>query len=220
MKESNARFSIGKVIRDGLAFDPKNWGKKTIDPDAMPKTVQALLDLLESRKIDYVLVGGIALLTYIKGRNTSDIDLIMAFSSLEKIPEIKVIDQDVNFARGCYEDLQINLLFTKNPLFELVHQKYVIQQSFLEKKVNIASVEGLLLLKLYALPSLYQEGDFARVGIYENDIATLIYEIQPDVYGLNKVLSKYLEPNDIKEVNNILEEILARTERFRKKQQE
>jgi hypothetical protein len=33
---------------------------------------------------------------------------------------------------------------------------------------------GLLLLKLYALPSLYREGNFARVGLYENDVATLL----------------------------------------------
>jgi hypothetical protein len=38
-------------------------------------------------------------------------------------------------------------------------------------------VEGLILLKLYALPSLYRQGNFAKVGIYENDVATLLLHL-------------------------------------------
>ena len=217
MNAHDGKLSVGKVIHDGLAFDPKNWSQSEIDPDTMPKTVKALFDLLESRSIDYVLVGGVALLAYIKGRNTSNIDLIMAVSSLEKIPEIKVTEQEENFARGNYDGLQLDLLFTKNPLFKSVSQKYINQQSFLERTTNIASVEGLLLLKLYTLPSWYQQGDFARVGIYENDIATLIYEFKPDIPGLKEILTGYLDSNDIVEINKILEEIQTRTERFRKR---
>jgi endonuclease V-like protein UPF0215 family len=107
MKASEEKISIGKVIRDGQAFDPKNWGKRQIDPQNMPTAVQALFNLLEARQVDYVLVGGIALLAYLQGRNTSDIDLIMAASSLKKIPEIEIETKEVYFGRGTYEGLQV-----------------------------------------------------------------------------------------------------------------
>ena len=46
--------------------------------DSLFTQVEQLFNLLDLRKVDYVLVGGIALLTYVEGRNTQDIDLIMA----------------------------------------------------------------------------------------------------------------------------------------------
>ncbi|MBI5349508.1 MAG: hypothetical protein HZB77_09375, partial [Chloroflexi bacterium] len=49
-----------------------------------------MFKLLEERKIGYVLVGWIAMLQYIEGRNTEDIDLIMALSSVQRLPEIKI----------------------------------------------------------------------------------------------------------------------------------
>lgn len=45
--------------------------------------------------------------------------------------------------------------------------------------MQIATVEGLLLLKLYALPSLYRQGSL-RVSIYENkNVAALLYTYRP-----------------------------------------
>ena len=49
-----------------------------------------------------------------------------------------------------------------------------------------------MLLKLYALPCLYKEGNFARVGINENDIATLFHYYQPDTAALLTEISKYV----------------------------
>ena len=51
--------------------------------DILP-TVAELFTLFKQRKVRPVLVGGIALLQYIQGRNTEDIDLIVAVSSLKK----------------------------------------------------------------------------------------------------------------------------------------
>jgi len=48
-------------------------------------------------------------------------------------------------------------------------------------------------VKLYALPSLYRHGNFARVGIYENDVATLLHYYQPDVSMLFAELAKYAD---------------------------
>jgi len=146
-----------------------------MNADSLLEAVPRLFDLFREREVSYVLVGGLALLNYVEGRNTEDIDVIMALSSLRKLPEIEVVSQDEFFARGRYGELMLDVLLTRNPLFETVQRKYATKQHFVEQEIPCATVEGLLLLKLYALPSLYRLGDFARVGIYENDIATLIH---------------------------------------------
>jgi hypothetical protein len=75
-------------------------------------------------------------------------------------------------------------------------------------------VEGLLLLKLYALPSLYRQGSFARVGIYEADIATLVQAYRPALDRLLDELSAYLGESDLHEVQDIVGEIRGRIDRF------
>lgn len=178
--------------------------------------VEKLFDLLESRKVDYVLAGGVALLTYVEGRNTQDIDLIMALSSLEQMPEFKLESQDMYFARGKFGELQIDVLLTRNPLFEKVARNYSAEKNFLDRKIRCATVEGLLLLKLFALPSLYRQGSFERVGIYENDIATLIHAFNPDMKPLLAELSGHLNETDMNEARSILTDIEGRIRRFRK----
>ena len=163
-----------------------------------------------------MLVGGIALLQYIEGRNTEDIDLIMSLSSLERLPEIEITSLDTNFARGKFGELQIDILLTRNRFFEKVRKQYATTRHFAEREIPCATVEGLLLLKLYALPSLYRQGNFARVGIYENDIATLIYNYQPEMGFLLKELSQYLSETDIIAIREILSEIEQRIIRFGK----
>lgn len=187
-----------------------------MNTDPLPQTVHQLFELLEQRHISYVLVGGVALLIYIEGRNTQDIDLIMALSSLEKLPEIKVSSRDMYFARGEFEGLHIDILLTENPLFDKVRQKYSTSQHFQEQDIPTATVEGLLLLKLYALPSLYRQGSFSRVGLYENDIATLLHDYPVAIKDLQKELSRYLNESDMYEVQNILIEIQQRIARYQK----
>jgi len=214
MNQTQTPVAIGKVIQNAVAFDFKNWAVSPMNSDALPQSISKLFDLLQQRKIDYVLVGGVALLTYIEGRNTQDIDLIMALSSLERLPEIAVDSQDMYFARGEYEDLQIDILLTGNPLFEKVQRKYTAVRHFLEQDITTATVEGLLLLKLYALPSLYRQGSFARVGIYENDVATLLHDYSVDVEALYAELSAHLSTTDMAEVRSIVVEIQQRIARF------
>ena len=163
---------IGNVIRNAVVFNVKNWLGGLMNSDSLIQSVQDLFVVLEERKIDYVLVGGIALLHYVEGRNTQDLDLLMALSSLKKLPELKIASKDNHFVRTDFNGLQIDVFITQNPLFKMVHDKYSKNQHFLDRNIPIATVEGLLLLKLYALPSLYRQGNFSRVGIYENDIAT------------------------------------------------
>jgi hypothetical protein len=216
MNTVQSPVDIGKVIQNAMAFDFKHWSVSMMNIDSLPQTINHLFDLLKQRQINYVLVGGVALLTYIEGRNTQDIDLIMAVTSLEKLPEIKVSNRDMYFARGEFQGLQIDILLTENPLFEKVRQKYTTLRHFQEQDIPTATVDGLLLLKLYALPSLYRQGSFSRVGIYENDIATLLHDYPVKVKELQEELSRYLSTSDMAEVQDIVAEIQQRIERYQK----
>ncbi|MCB0192145.1 MAG: hypothetical protein KDJ65_09385 [Anaerolineae bacterium] len=207
---------IGRVIQNAVVFNFSNSGEKAMTSDTLLQNVAQLFALLEQRKIDYLLVEGIALLQYVEGRNTEDIDLIMALSSLESVKEIEVTSQDINFARGKFDALQIDILFTRNRLFEKVQREYATTHHFVEQIIPCATVEGLLLLKLYALPSLYRQGNFARVGIYENDIATLLYSYRPELEPLLQELAQHLSQTDIQAVREIVSEIEQRINRFGK----
>ncbi len=206
---------IGQVVRNAVVFNAQRWREGEMNGEPLLRTVQELFALLDERQVSYVLVGGIALLSYVEGRNTEDIDLIMALPSLEKLPEIDIQERDRYFVRGRFKGLQIDVLLTENPLFRLVQERYTTEQTFLERAIPTATVEGLLLLKLYALPSLYRQGDFLRVGIYENDIAALMYAYQPDTEKPLQTLSAYLSENDLSSLKQIVAEIEERIQRFR-----
>lgn len=206
---------IGNVIRNAVVFNVKNWLGGMMNSDSLLQSVQDLFSIFEQRKIDYVLVGGIALLHYVEGRNTQDLDLLMAFSSLEQLPELKVSSQDMYFVRADYSGLHIDILLTQNPLFNRVRRSYSKIQHFFDRNIPIATVEGLMLLKLYALPSLYRQGNFARVGIYENDVATLLHYYQPNVSALLLELAQYVNESDLAEIKSIVADIQNRIDRFK-----
>lgn len=218
--ELRPKVHIGEVIRNAVVFDFKRYAtvdKKSLDDmnfDSLLRAVEKLFALLDERKIDYVLVGGIAMLQYVEGRNTEDIDLIMAVDAIEDMPEIEIEEQNAYFARGHFDTLQIDLLLTENQLFEKVRKGYATKADFVERSISCATVEGLILLKLYALPSLYRQGSFAKVGIYENDVATLIQGHNPDLPMLVQELGSYLPENDMVEVRSIVEDIQKRLDRF------
>ena len=56
------KIHIGRVIRDALVFNPRNEQVNTMNSDKLLETVAHLFALLEKKQVDYVLVGGIALL--------------------------------------------------------------------------------------------------------------------------------------------------------------
>jgi predicted nucleotidyltransferase len=210
------KVHIGKVIRNAVVFNFKNWPGDTVNADTLLQTVARLFTLLHERQIDYLLVGGIAMLQYVEGRNTEDIDLIMALPDLKKLPEIQITNQDINFARGKFGELQIDILLTRNPLFEKIRQDYATVQRFAEREIPSATVEGLMLLKLYSLPSLYRQGNFARVGINETDIAMLIHNYRPSLESLFEELSQHLSETDLAAVREVVADIQQRIERFGK----
>jgi hypothetical protein len=207
---------IGNVIRNAVVFNVKNWVGDIVHSDPLFQAVQSLFDILEKRNIDYALTGDITTLCYIDGRNSQILELLMTVSSLEQLPELKIIKRDMYFARAKYDELQIDILLTKNPLFKKVHSGYSKVEKFLDRNIPLATVEGLLLLKLYALPSLYRQGNFARVGIYENDIASLLHYYQPNVGALLSDLSKHVNEKDLAEIKSVLSDIQNRIKRFKR----
>ena len=210
----SARVHIGEVVRNAVVFKPGNHLERSVNPDFLIETVARFFSLLRERETEYVLVGGIALLQYVEGRNTEDIDLIMALSSLERLPEVIVETRDDDFARGRFGDLKVDVLLTSNPLFDEVRKSYTTRGRFVEQDIPCATVEGLILLKLYALPSLYRQGNFTRVGLYENDVATLLQIHSPAVEPLLGELAAYLSESDMTQVKQIVSEIQQRISRF------
>jgi hypothetical protein len=215
--DSSSQVHIGEVIRNAVLFNPGNPQDRLMNSDSLIETVGQFFTLLSEREIDYVLVGGIALLQYVEGRNTEDIDLIMAVSALERLPELDVSTRDVDFARGKFGELKVDLLLTSNPLFDEVRKRFTTSKHFVEHAIPCATVEGLVLLKLYALPSLYRQGNFTRVGLAENDIATLIHIHKPTLQPILDVLENYLSTTDMVQVKQIVDEINERLERFRER---
>ncbi len=207
--------NIGRVIRNAALFNPKKGLVNFMEPDSLLASVKHFFEILRARQIDYLLVGGVALLSYIEGRNTEDLDLIMVFSSLKKLPEIHLSSQEQYFARGEFEGLKIDILLTRNPMFACVIRHHATTRSFLDGEIPTATVEGLLLLKLYALPSLHRQGDFTRVSLYENDISMLMYQYRPEPAPLLKELSKYMMGSDLDEIKHILDEIQRKIDNFR-----
>lgn len=205
---------ISEIIKNGIIFDMKNWENQPPNIDQLAEVVERLFATLAEREIEYLLVGGVALLSYVEGRNTQDIDFILSKSDLSKLTEIVLIDENKDFVRGTFENLQIDFLLTQNKLFKTVIQKFVSERDFGNKKIKCVTVEGLILLKLYALPSLYRQGKFDRASIYENDLLLLMLNYKINVEPLLKLLSSHLLESDLEEVHQTVTDIITRIKRF------
>ncbi len=181
-----------------------------MDFDEIVAVIPRLFDLLDARGVSYVLVGGIAMRVHVAGRNTQDVDLIVPVDALERLPEIRIIDRKDPFVRGDFNGLDVDFLLGSHDLFDLVRQRHATRERFVEREIVCASVEGLLLLKLFALPSLYRQGRFSRVEDYEHDIAVLLREYQPEMDPIFVELSRHLSDTDFVEVRDIVAGIQRR----------
>jgi hypothetical protein len=213
--EAQRPVHIGKVVRNALVFGSASFRRGTVNDNSILQTVDRLFTLLHERRIDYLLVGGIALLQYVEGRNTEDIDLILSAAALEQLPEIARAGQgDDSFAHGTFEGLQIDLRLTSNPLFEIAARRYATTRHFIEREIPCATVEGMILLKLYALPSLYRQGNLVRAALYETDLLTLIHGYQPALEPLFEELAPHVSATDLAALRRIAAEIQGRISRF------
>jgi hypothetical protein len=204
---------VAEVLVDAWEADPRRWlnapmqlrEEAPLQPAMpVPQDAMDLFRLLAERRVDYLLVGGMAMLTYVKGRNTKDVDLLMSVAALEQLPELKVEDRNDFFARGKFRSIQVDLLLTKNPLFKIVAEKFATKHPFEELTVPTATVEGMVLLKLFALPSLYRQFDWERIHVYESDVKTLLALHKPATEPLFALLEKHILPADLKELKKIV----------------
>lgn len=217
---------VAGVLHAAAILGPSAWrGESSPEGDLathfeenLRKDLLDLFALLHARNVPYLLVGGVALLAYIDGRNTQDVDLVLSAISLNGIPEITVSDRNVNFARGQFGSVPVDVLFAGNPVFKRVQDAYATTHRFHETDVRCATVEGLILLKLYALPSLYRQGDGQRIGLYENDIFMLCERYRPQLEPLFEELKPFVDEDALRELRNIVMEIeqrIARVDRAR-----
>jgi hypothetical protein len=228
---------VAQVLMDAWEADPRRWmnaptlrsSPASLDgppqlregppPAAMPVSQDALdlFRLLAERRVDYLLVGGLAMLTYVKGRNTKDVDLLLSLEASHKIPELEIQNRQDFFARAQFRSVQVDLLFTFNPLFKTVAEKFATVHAFAELNVPAATVEGLIVLKLYALPSLYRQFQMDRAALYENDITMLMANHSPVIEPLIALATHDMEPGDKAELKKIISECADRAKLLRQR---
>ena len=201
----HTHLEVDEIVQNGQAF---NLRRRMAMPD-IRSSVRGLFEDLRVAKIDYCLVGGVALLAYIEGRNTQDIDLIVEPKQMGLLAwQASVRDRD--FGTATYHGVQVDLLLTTNRLFAHVRRHERTEIVFENLTVPCATPAGLVLLKLYALPSLYRQGNKARAALYETDILMLLQGTSIDTKPLLELLRQHLAAHDVDELQRILDELSAR----------
>lgn len=204
------------VLGVGPSDRDEPGGGGTPSESTLSNDLNALFTLLRERAVSYLLVGGVALLRYIDGRNTDDIDLIIAVEDAARIPEIVIQHRDADTARARFRSVRVDLLFTTNKVFRLAKDRYATTHHFAEVQVPCATVEGLVLLKLYALPALYRHGDMQRAALYETDVLMLRQRHNPNVARVMETLSPHIAPGEFEELQRIVGEIDQRLQRMQR----
>ena len=184
-----------------------------MDTDSLYRSAETLFSLLEEKGVSHVLVGGLALLFHADSRNTEDVDLIVALPDLQALPDLHVEERNEWFAKAAFGSLRVDLLFTENPLFALVAARHAEPRVFRGHTLRVATAEGLLLLKLYALPSLYRQGQIARATLYESDIALLLIAHSVEDEKILTALRPHMIESDLRALAGLLLEIRARIRR-------
>jgi hypothetical protein len=207
-------LDAGRIIELARAANSAKW------PIAMEsdygRQMNEFLLLLQRRKIPFVVVGGIALLQYVPGRNTEDLDIILAAPRLLEIPELKVTEQNDMFAKADLKGLRIDLLFFEHPFFNRIACDFSTDRHFSVGSLRTATVEGLVLLKLFALPSLYRQFDLDRAAIYEADLVQLVSRTDCSDSFFLGLLAEFMPASDLRELGAVLLEIRQKIRRFQR----
>lgn len=214
--------TVARILHAAATLGPGAWEPgRPKDADssapaspALSSDLLALFAMLRDRSIQYVLVGGVALLRYIEGRNTDTIDLVLSVGSLTHLPELVVKDRNADFARATFQSIRVDLLLTSNAVFKHVAENRATVHRFSELDVRCATVEGLVLLKLYALPSLYRQANLQRAALYEADLTMLCQRYRPALPPLLAFLEPHLEAGSVQELRSIIAEIEQRVARM------
>jgi len=177
----------------------------------------SLVELLENKGVDYALVDEVAMMAIApEAHPTDDYDFIGCRSDFEKISELSPVSADKNFGRYRHNETIVDTLFVENPVFAYAIQQFQTDCLIGGKKVRSLSPSGIALLKLYALPSLYIQGQRIRVATYEQDLEVLfIVDSEIDEDALLQFLSKHLLESQVLELKNTCEDIRRKLARKR-----
>ncbi len=187
----------------------------------IPGEVEALFQLLDERAVAYLLGGGVAMLAHVRGRDTEDVDLVISLSDQNRLaPKIQILERESFFARARFRQLQVGFLEAGHALFALVAKGYAVEQQFdfiaTRRPIRSATPAGLMILKLYALPSLYRQGQIERAKIYEADIGQLLAAFPEidleELFGL--LLHHGMLESDVAELRKVVAEQQPRPDRF------
>jgi len=182
----------------------------SFDELGLTKATREFLSGLDASGVPHLLVGAMAMLQHIDGRPTRDIDLIIAFEDLDKLPDYQLEERNDWFATGTVGPVRVDLLFTANPLFAEVLSNHAETRVLLGTPIRCATPRGIVLLKLFALPSLYRQGNIRRTAIYETDILQLLL-LQPlEPESLLTQLHPHMTPSDINALRQVLTDIQHR----------
>ena len=181
-----------------------------MNTDSLYASAETLFALLDERRIPHVLVGGLALLFHAESRNTEDVDLIVALPDMQALPGLVIEERNEWFAKAAFGPLRVDLLFTVNPLFARVAAEHVETRTFRGHTLSVATAEGLLLLKLYALPSLYRQGQIARAAVYESDLALLLLACPVEDDKLLSALRPHMSEGDVHALSEVLRDVRTR----------
>jgi hypothetical protein len=122
--------------------------------------------------------------------------------------------ENQDFAQADYEGVKIGSWLNQNKLFKLIQKSYTNPIQFGEHSVVTATPEGLMILKLYALPSLYRRGPFDRAALYETGILQLAFNYKLAFEPLLKVVKPHLIESDMEELGEIVGDIQRRIRRM------
>lgn len=210
---STRGIDLARVIEDAHAGDLALVFAEEPPVYDFSGTIERLFSLLDARRLDFVLVGGLALLNYIEGRNTRDIDLVMAPGDVDHLPELEIATQDRDFVNATFEGIGVDILKTSNRLFAEFRQRFVTAGQFADRQIQTATPEGLVFLKLFALPSVYRRGQQGKAAIFETDILVILSEYEIDTEGLLSLLAVEMLPTDIAALAEVVGEIRGRIAR-------
>jgi hypothetical protein len=184
-----------------------------MDEAALLVATRQFIARLAAERIPHVLVGGLATLQHVESRNTRDIDLIVAVEDLKRLPGFTLVERNEWFATGDCGPLRVDLLFTANPLFDRIAREHAEERVFLDTRLRCATPEGIVLLKLFALPSLYRQGQVDRAALYETDILLLLRHFPTGDAGLLDQLAPHMPPSDLRALQGVLTDIRSRLDR-------
>lgn len=200
---------IARVLGSARAFNL--WSATpVVQTPVPPEDVSDLFAALDKGRANYLLVGGIALLHYVAGRNTEDIDLIVSLEDAGSIHGLQIASHDLDFARARFRSLHVDLRLTSNTLFHHVLDHHGVDAMVGPQAIRVVSAQGLVVLKLFALPSLYRQARFDRVRLYEADLAMLMDARDVDAEAALMELAPHLPDADLSELRRILAELNAR----------